>query len=172
MTQLTQELVKSLFNYRDGILYWKKIDVKNQVKIGDKAGTLNDGRYYRTKINIGLHYNHRIIFLYHHGYLPKQIDHIDQNKLNNKIENLREATHSQNGMNRKSCKNTSSKYKGVSWIKCDNMWIAQIGMNNKLEYIDRFKSEIEAALAYNKCAIKLFGGYANLNKIEEQDAQE
>jgi hypothetical protein len=52
MTEITQEYVKSLFNYRNGFLYWKKINVKNQVKINDQAGSLDKTTgYYRIRIN-------------------------------------------------------------------------------------------------------------------------
>ena len=90
----------------------------NKVKSGDIAGSLNKtNKYYQIRLNYKNYLVHRLIFLYHHNYLPKVIDHIDRNKLNNKIENLREVTHSQNLMNCKSYKNSSSKYKGVTWIK-------------------------------------------------------
>ena len=161
---LTQQYVQSLFNYKDGNLYWKKINVKNQVKIGDHAGHLNN-RYYVIKINSKNYKLHQIIFLYHYGYIPKEIDHIDNDPLNNQIENLREVTHYQNMMNQKSTKNTSSIYKGVSWRKQNRKWVVQIQFNGKKKYLGLFTNEIDAALAYNIKAIECFGKYAWLNKL-------
>lgn len=164
MQELTQELVRNLFTYKDGFLYWK-VYRTNSVKIGDKAGTLNNIGYYRIKINNKIYLSHRLIFLYHHGYLPKYIDHIDSNKLNNNISNLREVTCSQNGMNRKSNKNSSSKYKGVCWHKQTQKWCTHIAINGKDKHIGYFISETEAALAYNDAAIKYFDEYAKLNEV-------
>jgi len=66
-----------------------------------------------------------LIFLYHHGYLPKFVDHIDGNKKNNRIENLREATKSQNAMNQKVSTRNTSGIKGVMWHKRDKKWFVQ-----------------------------------------------
>ena len=163
--ELTQELVRNLFEYKDGFLYWK---VKRQkIQIGKKAGSFNkSNEYYNIKINNKNYLTHRIIFLYHYSYLPKYIDHIDRNKLNNNIENLRPVTLSQNQWNKKPRKNTSSIYKGVSWQKTANKWKSEIRINNKPQYLGLFINEIDAALAYNKKAIELFGEYAYLNKVE------
>lgn len=92
-------------------------------------------------------------------------DHIDHNGLNNQKNNLRVVTNSQNQMNRKSNKCTSSKFKGVSWHNRDKIWRAQIKINGKYSYIGTFKSEVGAAKAYNARAIELFGEFAHLNKI-------
>lgn len=165
MSEITQEYIKFLFNYHDGELYWKIS--KQGIKIGNKAGTLlKDGRI-KIGINGKTYLNHRLIFLYHNGFLPKEIDHIDNNSSNNKIENLRSVTRSQNQWNRKSNINCSSKYKGVTWNKQANKWHVQIQINNKNIYLGRFINEIDAAIAYNKKAIELFGKYAYLNKIEK-----
>lgn len=93
----------------------------------------------------------------------KQADHIDMNGLNNQRNNLREATHSQNGANRKSYKNSSSKYKGVCWDKREGKWHAQIKNNGKMFHIGYFKSEINGAQAYNFMAEKLHGEFARYN---------
>lgn len=92
------------------------------------------------------------------------IDHKDGNGLNNQKSNLRFCTHKQNISNGKSRAGTS-KYLGVSYDKVNNKWAAQI-MENRIQIkIGRFKTEIEAALAYNERAKKLRGEFARLNII-------
>ena len=93
-----------------------------------------------------------------------EIDHIDGNPLNNQKNNLRIVTHQQNMMNRK-IQNSSSKFKGVSWEKDSKKWRAYIRCENKQYYIGLFKTELDAAMAYNKRAIKLHNKYARLNKV-------
>ena len=88
--ELTQDLVRALFNYRDGNLYWK-ISKSYRIKIGNLAGRINKQGYRSVGINNKEYRYHRLIYLYHYGYLPKFIDHIDGNKLNNNIDNLRSA---------------------------------------------------------------------------------
>ena len=95
-----------------------------------------------------------------------QIDHIDRNKLNNQKCNLRIVTHSQNNMNKEGRKNSSSKFKGITWDKSRNKWQAQIVINKEYIYLGRFNNEINAAKAYNKAAIELFGEYACLNEVK------
>ena len=106
---------------------------------------------------------HRIIL----GDIPKilDVDHIDGNGLNNQKYNLRSCTHQQNMMNRKSNKNTSSKYRGVTWDKKTRKWYVSIFTNYKRIYIGYFINEIEAALAYNKAALVAYGSFARLNTI-------
>ena len=94
-------------------------------------------------------------------------DHMDLNGLNNQRNNLREADSSKNQWNRRSVKNSSSKYLGVSFDKDKRIrkWKAIIQANNKKIVLGRFASEDEAALAYNEKALELHGEFANLNKV-------
>jgi hypothetical protein len=96
---ITQELVCSLFEYRDGKLFWKAR--KNGRTVGKEAGSVSPSHGYR---QIHIHYKHylthRIVYLMFKGYLPKFLDHIDGDSSNNKIENLREATAKQNQRNK------------------------------------------------------------------------
>jgi len=93
------------------------------------------------------------------------IDHKDNNGLNNQKENLRKATVQQNAMNTKSYKNSTSKYKGVSWKKDKGKWRAVIMFNGKQVFIGYFTSDSMAAIAYNEKAVVLFGPFAKLNQI-------
>jgi hypothetical protein len=74
---MNQELLKQLFDYKDGNLFWKKN--KKQITNIEPIG------YVRVCLNKKQYKAHRVIFLMHHGYLPEYIDHIDGNKLNNKV---------------------------------------------------------------------------------------
>lgn len=165
--ELTQELVRELFDYKDGFLYWK-VD-RRKTKIGDIAGyiLLNKGEKRRY---IGILYNgyyaSRIIFLWHKGYLPDYVDHIDRDTLNDKIENLRAASASQNSYNTKSHNDSFSKYKGVTLKKSTGRYGANISSNKKYISLGYYKTEEEAALAYNKAAVKYHGEFANLNIIQ------
>ena len=155
-SNLTQEYLHSLFEYKDGNLYWKKYKYPRRKNL--LAGTLGKiGRFYIT-IKGKNYLTHRLIYLYHHGILPKMLDHIDNNPLNNRIENLREATHLQNSHNRKLAKNNSCGFKGVT--KCRNKWVAQIQVNGIKKNLGYFKTPSEAHEAYKKEADKSFGQFS------------
>ncbi len=96
-----------------------------------------------------------------------QVDHKNTNTLDNRTENLRIATHQQNCQNRKvsSNPNKTSKYKGVSLRKSciSKPWRASITRNKQTIQLGFYTTEIEAARAYDKAAIELFGEFAWLN---------
>ena len=131
------------------------------LKGGEKWNCCNDNKpsdkgYIKIKINKKFYLLHRLIYKYHNEdwditFSPNnEIDHIDINPSNNKIENLRVANHSQNSRNQNKQKNCSSKYIGVSWNKQKNKWKAQISINNKQNHLGYFINEDEAGEAYQK----------------------
>jgi hypothetical protein len=96
---------------------------------------------------------------------PQQADHKDGNGLNNRRSNLRVVTRSQNAMNRrKPAHGTTSQYKGVHFI--EKPYLAYIFVKRKRVHLGYFATEREAALAYNRAAMKYHGEFAYLNKIE------
>jgi len=157
--ELTQDLLHELFEYRDGVLYWKVAKAK-RIKAGDAAGCLNATGYLCTRINEKKYRNHRIIFLMHYGYLPQFLDHIDGNRLNNRIENLRPATLGENSRNARIGKRNTSGFKGVSWSTSAKKWQAQLMINRKAKYLGVFKTVEEAAEAVKKAREELHGEFA------------
>ena len=131
-----------------------------------------DGGYYKVYLYIDgkgkKHLLHRIVACEFIENLENKpcVDHCDGNKTNNCVSNLRWATNSENAMNQKPQLNKSSKYKGVSFNKPANKWLAHIRIDKKLKHLGCFSNENEAAEIYNKEAIKLFGEFALINKIE------
>ena len=119
----------NIFYYKDGILYNKFTRGPKSLK-DQKVGDLNNG-YLRTSINGNREKIHRIIYAMHHGYIPKIIDHINGNKLDNRIENLREVTIAQNNFNSKKPITNTSGIKGISWKKDIKKWIVRIPVNGK-----------------------------------------
>lgn len=158
---LTQQRVKELFDYHpDGYLTWKKT-IGGRANAGSIAGSMTSNGYLLIRIKQKSTMAHRIVFLWHHGYLPEQdIDHIDGNRTNNRIENLREATRSQNNANSKIARNNTSGYKGVQWCKATRKWRAVIWINNKRKCLGRHIEIEDAAKAYHEAAVAYFGIYA------------
>lgn len=138
-------------------LLWKEPSSR-AVKAGAMVGQINNKGYWQTQITIeGKRYVllvHRIVFfMYHKTNIDNfLIDHIDGNTTHNKIENLRIATRQENQWNRRSAKNSSSKYKGVSWHKRQKKWQAKIKINQREKFLGYFSSENDAAMAYEKAA--------------------
>ena len=130
----------------DGQLFWKTN--KSQMKAGSLAGSFaGDGRYRRVKINGRVFYVHRVIFAMANGYFPEEVDHIDGDTLNNRPENLRPATRSQNAMNRKKQSNCTSGHTGIQFVESAGKWRAHIKVKQKsiwLGYHDTLKSAISA----------------------------
>jgi hypothetical protein len=108
-----------------------------------------------------------MIFLYHHGYLPKVTDHIDGNRLNNRIENLRSCTQSENCLNSKHRATSTSPYKNVYLQTCSNLqpnwkqnWVVSITANRKRKYIGSFEDVELADLVATEARDLYHGQYA------------
>ena len=160
--ELTQELVRKIFEYReDGRLIHKM--ARPNAKVGGEAGTVGNRGYRQTKVLGKLYLSHRIIFLYHHGYLPKRLDHINGVRTDNRIENLRECTNAQNQANSKG--SAASGYKGV--YKARRRWKATIRVNYKSIYLGLYANIETAAQVAAAAREHYFGAFANHGHIEE-----
>jgi hypothetical protein len=164
---IDQEGLKRLLHYNPatGVFTWLVSPSRN-VKAGDIAGTDKEG-YTLIRLNRKPYRAHHLVWLYLTGEWPKKnLDHINGVKNDNRWVNLREATHQQNMFNKSSVTRSSSKYKGVYLHKLTNKWSCRINIGKKQTYIGLFETEEEAALAYNKQAIRHHGEYAKLNEVQ------
>lgn len=154
------ELFHKRYTYIDGILFSK---TKNKsVGCLDQYGYLKTSIYHNGfRLNFSIH---RIIFLMCNNYLPEFIDHVNGNRLDNTIENLRAATKQQNNRNREVSKYSTSKSKGVIFNKHSTKpWNARIRYDGKMHSLGYFKTIEEASAAYKRAAEAYFGNYAYHN---------
>ena len=119
--------------------------------------------YVDRKRKVATIYMHRVVNQTPDGF---DTDHINGDKLDNRKENLRTATPSQNKYNI-GAKGGSSKYKGVSYSKQRGKWVENIRKENKVTYLGCFENEDDAALAYNQKANEFHGEFALLNEINK-----
>lgn len=146
------EYLFELFEYKDGSLYWKVNRIK--VRPGTKAGCIDNNGYLQIRIDGKAYTAHRLIYLMHHGALPKRVDHIDCDKLNNRIENLRACEVNQNAWNAKTSSKSKSGIKNVVWHTRDRKWQVAVSVNGKQRnfgyYDDIDLAELVATEARNK----------------------
>lgn len=161
------ELAKKRLKYSEnGKLYWIDVGVRADLN-GKEAGSVSSSDGYRyIKINQKRIPAHRVVFYMHHGYLPDEVDHINRNRDDNRIENLRAAKRIENSRNVSTQKRKkTSVFKGVVYDKNRCKWMASTKNKGKTVYLGRFETELEAAKAYNKYAISNFGQFAAINDI-------
>lgn len=140
---MMQNEFTEIFDYKDGKLFNKFTRSPNSKK-GEEAGSLSHYGYIEIRYKNKLYKAHRIIFLMFHGYLPKEIDHINCNRIDNRIENLRPATRSENNRNTRLQTRNKTGYKGVWFDKERNKYQAYIRVNNKRIHLGRFATAEEA----------------------------
>lgn len=157
--ELTQQRVRELFDYREDGFLISKIRVGRR-KAGDPIGFMSSLGYWIFKIDKKSIKVHRVIFLWHYGYIPAEVDHIDCDRGNNRIENLRAATSQENNRNRGANKNNTSGFKGVAFEADRGKWKAHICINRKKMHLGRFDSPEAAHEAYKAAALKHFGEFA------------
>ena len=160
---ITQEKLKETFDYKDGEFYTK--ESRGRLKAGFKAGCKTKRGYIAIRIDGKPYLAHRLVWLYHHGYMPPMIDHIDNNKTNNHITNLRIATASQNQHNRIKNKNNTTGVKGLSIAKVKykdifyTYWRAAI-LNDGISTVKTFHSRSKAVAFLKKARPEIHGEYA------------
>jgi len=160
----TQEKLRELLEYNadTGSFVWRR-PIARCLKAGDPAGYVTN-RGYRIISVLGRPYMaHRLAWLYVHGHWPAgEIDHVNHDRLDCRIKNLREATRSQNlGNMRRSHKNNSG-HKGVCWDRSRNKWVAYIGGHSTRKYLGRFDTLDAARTAYAKAASSQYGEFAHV----------
>jgi len=143
-----------------GALFWLR-DRSRRVRKGDRAGWMCNG-YNVVRIKGKNYRAHRIAWLLSHGKWPKnQIDHINGDRSDNRLINLREATHSQNTCNIGPRSSNKCGEKGVCWHVKSKRWRAAIQVDHKLKFLGAFKSKSDAVSAYKKAAEELHGEFAH-----------
>ena len=152
----TKEHLLYLFDYdrEEGKLYWKNPNPKNKrykSLIGTEAGSISQG-YRRVAIDGIRFFIHRIIYFLETGEQPVQpyeIDHEDEDKLNNRFNNLQVLKNSDNIRKQKLTKRNTSGFKGITWIEKRNKWCTSVKIKNKSIYLGSFDTKEEAAKAYD-----------------------
>jgi len=162
MGKITPEILKELLSYEPetGVLRWRK-HRGGTASIGTISGTVSN-RGYRMVSIFGRDYQaHRLIWMYTHGAWPsEQIDHINGNKDDNRIINLREATNAENQRNSTKQKNNRSGFKGVYRRYQKGKWWARLRVDGVNIYLGGFDNPEKAAEAYAQAAQKYHGVFS------------
>ena len=147
---LTLDRLKKVLSYdhTTGVFHWR-VSTSNRVKAGRMAGRDNGVGYLRLMLDRRLYYTHRLAWMYVHGTMPEvEIDHINGNRSDNRISNLRLAQHRENGQNQVLRKTNTSGKHGVSWSKPHNKWAAYIMKDGRKRHLGLFDSLEDAGDAY------------------------
>jgi hypothetical protein len=164
---LNQKDLKELFDYRNDGYLIRKIKTSNSVKVGDIAGCSTGNGYQKICVHGKQYLTHRLIFFWHYGFLPKEVDHINGNTFDNCIKNLRAADRNQNGKNRGLSIRNKSGFAGVVQDKIRKKWIAQIMVDGKHILLGRFE-KLEEAINIRIKAEKFY--YKEWARANEQAA--
>jgi len=156
---ITQEQLREMFEYRDdGNLVRKRASRKynSGSVVGSRMqkgyGTRLHGKFYRL---------HRLIYMYHYGEISEQVDHINRNPFDNRIENLRAATSGENARNRKLFSNNKSGVKGVCWHKRIKKWGVSCGVNGQKRHFGYFDDLTVAERVAMSVRDRMHGQFAN-----------
>lgn len=160
----TQQRVRELFEYsipHQGLV-WKVS--RSKAKAGSLAGAEDKDGYLVIGLDGQRYKAHRLVFLFHYGRVPAgQLDHVDCNKKNNLIENLREADGSQNRCNVRLQRVNSTGFKGVNYNKRARKYRAIIKARGMTRFLGYFDDPREAHAAYCSAAVEMHGEFARLS---------
>lgn len=169
------EFLRQFLRYEDGRLFWlarplgcfkdeQEWNIWNARYAGEEVGSerinkRTDRRIWQVRLNGKIFGRHRIVWALHHGDWPPLIDHKNRNPLDDRIENLRVATTSQNNANIGLISTNTSGYKGVYWNKRRRKFLARINVNYKRICLGSFDDPAEAHAAYVVAAKEHFGEF-------------
>lgn len=150
--------IEQLVKYEDGKLYWR--ESRGSRAAGDEVGHVHKSTGYRvTKIDGKFWAVHRLVWLIHHNKLPKTLDHVNGDKLDNRVENLRPCTQAENTFNR--AKNKKKHWpKGVQYIAKGDGFVGFVGFRRKRHYAGFHKTAAEAEAAVKELRERLHREFA------------
>lgn len=169
---ISLEYIKERLDYRPdaGIFLWKTRPVKrgedvrwNGRHAGKVAGSVNGNGYIKITIDAKCYEGQRLAWIYEYGEWPKgQIDHINRDRTDNRIDNLRDVTKTQNSWNQSVSRHSTTGLRGV-WRMADcDRWRAAIRVHGKRKHLGVFKTPLEASDAYKRAAVEFFGEFAGV----------
>ena len=161
---LTQDRLISLLRYDEerGLFFWRKS--KGRAREGAQAGAVDTYGYVVVRVDGILYKAHRLAWLYVHGRWPDGLlDHINRNKSDNRITNLREASQSEN-MHNANWKSKSG-VPGVRWRGERNRWVAQIRVGYVTHVLGSFKTKEEAIATRKQAETRMLSAVVNRSKI-------
>ena len=161
---LAAKRLRELLHYDPltGIFTWRT-NRKGLARIGNRAGSYSKG-YIEIGVSTGRYYAHRLAWLYMTGeWPPMTMDHADLDRANNRWANLRLATFSQNGCNRRRRSDATSRFKGVVFHKQHKRWWARIRFEGKMKSLGTYATEVEAGRAYADAARRIHGEFARVD---------
>lgn len=155
---VTAERLRELLHYDPSTgLFTRRVSLSNDGKPGDPAGSVPNKvtGYVAVSVDGRLYYAHRLAWLYVHGVWPQNIDHRNGNRADNKLDNLRECSKSENAQNQKRKTNNRSGFVGVHFDSVTGRWRASIRISGKTTKLGRFDTREEAAAAYAEAKLTL-----------------
>jgi len=152
---MTQSELKELLYYDSltGKFTWLA-STNKKIVIGTRAGSRKITGYREIKVNNERFTEHQLAWLYVYGYIPTEIDHIDHNRSNNILTNLREVTHIVNCKNRSKQVNNVSGFTGVCFYTRTGKWEAKIKVKGKTIHLGSYTDKVDAIKARQEANVK------------------
>jgi hypothetical protein len=155
-----ERLRELLSVHEDGSLVWRSTNSNRAPAGSPVSATKNRAGYLRVGIDGKRYYAHRVVFALVHGRWPVGIDHINGNRSDNRPENIREASASQNMINRMADPRNTSGHRGVHFDKAHKRWLASIVVNGASKHLGRFLSWRDAAETYVLASLEHHGEFS------------
>ena len=143
-----------------GLLIRRVAPLNHPQRLGQAVGCRGMDGYLKVRVGYVFYYVHRLIWAHVYGEWPDEIDHIDGDRANNRLNNLRQCSHSQNSHNRSRTIRNACGVKGVYVDKRNGHYRAAIRVDKRQIYIGQFRTLAEAALARGEAAKGLVGEFA------------
>jgi hypothetical protein len=159
------ERLSNILNYdpETGIITWKRNI--GRARAGKEAGTICEHGYRQLQVEGVRYYAHRLAWFFAYGQWPAdQIDHINGDRADNRLCNLRESSQQDNCRNRRANHSNQSGIKGIYWDTLNNKWRAQICVAGTNQNLGLFDTKEAAAEAYEGASLLFFGAFALANR--------
>jgi hypothetical protein len=157
---ITQELLQALFRYEPDGRLLRLVTTNPRATALTYSGSPNKAGYLRTRVAGKLYYNHHLVWFLHHGTWPPALDHINGDKADNRIENLRICDHTGNMRNALLRRDSTTGIKGIGWRPDKQRYRARIVVDRKEICLGHFKTLEEAKAVMQDARNKYHGEFA------------